>query len=226
MKIKGLRDSVTDAIRTQIITGRLAPGQRLNEAELCEMLNVSRSPLRETLLILEGEDLVKRVPRRGTYVTEMSEENLQMIYQVATMVEMYALEQIEEKGITEVPKMEAAVQKCHVSDLSMGDDDWRDLDVHRKMLASFHGRLAETLENPAIIAFYRNASSSLARYQFLHLAETRSAKDEDKDHRVIIECIKNSAYQKAREILRRHIETSYQHKIEALRSRSILKAAG
>ena len=225
MEIKGLRDSVTDAIRTQIITGRLVPGQRLNEAELCEMLDISRSPLRESLLILEAEDLVKRVPRRGTYVTEINEKNLQMIYQVATMVEMFALDQLEEKGITDVPGMEAAVEECHVSSLSPGDD-WRDLDVHRKMLASFHGRLVKTLENPSIIAYYRNASSSLARYQFLHLAETRSGADEDKDHRQIIDCIKNRAYGEARKILKRHIQDSYTHKIEALRSRAKWKAAG
>lgn len=224
MEIKGLRDSVTDAIRTQIITGQLAPGQRLNEAELCEMLNISRSPLRESILILEAEDLVKRVPRRGTYVTEINEENLQMIYQIATMVEMYALEQLEEKGVTEVPGMEAAVAKCHVADISPGDD-WRDMAVHRKTLASFHGRLVATTENPAIIGFYRNASSSLARYQFLHLVEKGSATEEDKDHREILECIGNGAYQKAREVLKRHIQDSYQHKIQALRSHSTWKAA-
>jgi DNA-binding GntR family transcriptional regulator len=224
MEIKGLRDSVTDALRTQIITGQLAPGQRVNEADLCDMLNVSRSPLRESLLILEAEDLVRRVPRRGTYVTEMSEENLRMIYQVTTMVEMYALDQLEEKGIRDVPRLEAAVEKCTVGDLSP-QDVWKDLAVHRKSLASFHGRLVETLENPAIISFYRNIASSLARYQFLHLAETRSGKAEDKDHRLIIDCIKRGAYSEAKAILRRHIGVSLQHKLDSLGVPSTLEAA-
>ena len=79
MEVKGLRDSITEHIRAQIIAGRLAPGQRLNEAELSETLNVSRSPLREAFLILERENLVVNIPRKGTYVTPMSEEKMGMI---------------------------------------------------------------------------------------------------------------------------------------------------
>ena len=225
MEIKGLRDSVTDAIRTQIIARQLEPGQRLNEAELCEAFNVSRSPLRESLLILEGEDLVKRIPRRGTYVTEMNEANLREIYQVAYMVEMYAMEQLEEKGITDVPAMEAAIDQCNLFVMS-DQDGWKDLVFHRKILASFHARLAQTLENRAIILFYRKVSSSLARYQYLQLSETRNSDNMIKEHRQIIECIKKGDYGEGKKLLRRHIGNSFQYKLNALISSSTLKVAG
>jgi DNA-binding GntR family transcriptional regulator len=99
MKVKVLRDSITEYIRAQIIAGRLAPGQRLNEAGLSETLNVSRSPLREALLILERENLVVNIPRKGTYVTPMSEENMEMIYQVMEMVELYAIQNLKVKKL-------------------------------------------------------------------------------------------------------------------------------
>jgi len=224
MEIKGLRDAVTENLRVKIITGSLKPGQRLNEAELCEMLNVSRSPLREALLILEREDLVVSIPRKGTYVSRMSEENVRMIYQVMDMVEMYAIEYLEKRGITEVPELKSVVDQCtfHISP----EDTWQDLLMYRKMLASFHSKLVETLENPAIIAFYRRTSSNLARYQYLQLSERGSGKGMIKDHNQIIEHIEKGAYQAARELLKAHISKSFQYKIEALKARESKQPSG
>lgn len=217
MEIKGLRDAVTENLRVKIITGSLKPGQRLNEAELCEILNVSRSPLREALLILEREDLVVSIPRKGTYVSLMSEENVRMIYQVMDMVEMYAIEYLEKRGITQVPELKSAVDRCtfHISP----EDTWQDLLMYRKMLAGFHSKLVETLENPAIIAFYRRTSSNLARYQYLQLSERGSGKGMIKDHKQIIGHIEKGAYQEARDLLKTHISKSFQYKIEALKAR-------
>lgn len=217
MEIKGLRDSVTENIRTQIITGRLAPGQRLNEAELCEMFNVSRSPLREALLILGREDLVVNLPRKGTYVSPMSEENVRMIYQVMDMVEMYAMDHLEEEGIAQVPELKSAVDQCTTFHVSP-QDGWEDLLVYRKLLAGFHSKLVETLKNPTIIAFYRRVSSNLARYQYLQLSETGSGKGMIKDHKQIITYIEKRAYRNARELLKTHIAKSFQYKINALKA--------
>ena len=217
MEIKGLRDSVTENIRAQIITGRLAPGQRLNEAELSEMFNVSRSPLREALLILEREDLVINIPRKGTYVTPMSEENMRMIYQVMDMVEVYAMDNLEREGITHVPELKAAVDRCTTFQASP-QSGWEDLLMHRQRLASFHSKLVETLENPAIIDFYRRASSNLARYQYLQLRETGSGKGMIREHKQIISHIDRGAYREARELLKAHIAKSFQYKIQALKA--------
>ena len=61
-EIKGIRETISQHIKSLIISGKLAPGQRLNELELSEMFDVSRSPLREALLILERENLVEIIP--------------------------------------------------------------------------------------------------------------------------------------------------------------------
>jgi DNA-binding GntR family transcriptional regulator len=219
MKVKGLRDSVTENLRAQIITGRLEPGQRLNENELCELFGVSRSPLREALLILEREDLVINTPRKGTYVSPMSEEDLQVIYQVMDMVETYALDHLRDNEITQVPELKATVDQCTTIHVSP-QDGWEDLLVYRKLLASFHSKLVETLQNPAIIAFYRRTSGNLARYQYLQLSEMGSGKGMIKDHRQIIGYIEKGFYREARELLKAHILKSFQYKIDAMKARS------
>jgi len=218
MEIKGIRDSVTENLRSQIITGRLAPDQRLNEGELCKMFNVSRSPLREAFLILEREDLVINIPRKGTYVTSMSEENVRTIYQVMDMVEMYAIDHLQKEGITQLPQVKASVDRCNACNVSP-QDDWKDLLAYRKLLASFHTRLIETIENPVIIAFYKRTSSNLARYQYLQLLEKGSGRGMIRDHEQILESIEKGAYQEARDLLKNHIQTSFRYKIDVLKTR-------
>jgi len=59
-----LRQQVLDSLRQAIIDGRLAPGARLTERELTEMLGVSRTVVREALRSLEAEGLVHVIPKR------------------------------------------------------------------------------------------------------------------------------------------------------------------
>jgi len=216
MEVKGLRDSITEYIRAQIIAGRLAPGQRLNEAGLSETLNVSRSPLREALLVLERENLVVNIPRKGTYVTPMSEENMGMIYQVMEMVELYAIQNLKVKKITHLPELTAAVDES-AKVTAPSTEDWEELLLYRRFLANFHSKLVESLGNSHIVQFYKRTSTDLARYQYLQLTKTRSGKEMVNEHKWIIGYIEKGAYNEASELLKVHIKKSYKYKIDALK---------
>src|SRR2546427_1306912 len=67
-----LRLRTTQTLRTAILDGVFAPGQKLSERELCESLDVSRSCLRESLQHLQAEGLITIVPHRGPEVTDIS----------------------------------------------------------------------------------------------------------------------------------------------------------
>ncbi len=72
----GLRlvDDVADSLEDAILAGRMKPGERLTEMRLCDELAVSRTTLREALLILQQRGLVRSEPRRGTFVTRLSRD--------------------------------------------------------------------------------------------------------------------------------------------------------
>ena len=69
---KPLRDLVSEHIRQAIISGVFNPGERLMEIQLAEEMGVSRTPVREAIRKLELEGLVVMIPRRGTYVADIS----------------------------------------------------------------------------------------------------------------------------------------------------------
>lgn len=74
-------------LRDAILTGYFKPGQRLVEAELCEMMQVSRTSMREALRRLEAERLVTIIPNRGPSVSAISWEEAEQIYAVRAMLE-------------------------------------------------------------------------------------------------------------------------------------------
>lgn len=81
---------VTDLLREQIIEGRLAPGTRLNERELCEQFGISRTPLREAFQQLAFEDLIEMQPNRGARVTVLSETDIRESFTVLGSLETLA----------------------------------------------------------------------------------------------------------------------------------------
>jgi DNA-binding GntR family transcriptional regulator len=82
-----LHDEVAVLLREQIFAGTLAPGSFIEETALCESLKISRTPLREALKVLSAEGLVRHEPRRGCFVNEVTEQDLDEIFPVIALLE-------------------------------------------------------------------------------------------------------------------------------------------
>ncbi|NWG15307.1 MAG: GntR family transcriptional regulator [Chloroflexi bacterium] len=87
-----LREQVAEQIRTAIIEGRLKPNDHVVEAALTEQLGVSRTPVREALIILEREALIVTVPHRGAFVRAFNEEDVEALFSMRTTLENFAAE--------------------------------------------------------------------------------------------------------------------------------------
>src|SRR5262245_50804656 len=77
-----VRDQTIEKLRSAIISGNLQPGQRLVEKNLCDLLGVSRTSIREALRMLEGEKLISSTPHRGPCVAIPSPQEARQIYEV------------------------------------------------------------------------------------------------------------------------------------------------
>ncbi|MDH5747948.1 MAG: GntR family transcriptional regulator [Rhodospirillales bacterium] len=82
-----LRQQVLDGLRQAIITGQLAPGQRLTERELIQMMGVSRTVIREALRQLETEGLIEIIPNTGPVVRELTAAEAKDLYRIRAVLE-------------------------------------------------------------------------------------------------------------------------------------------
>lgn len=82
-----LHDEVAAQLRERIFSGELAPGMFLDEVRLAEQMAISRTPLREALKVLSAEGLVRHEPRRGCFVNQVTEQDLDEIFPVLALLE-------------------------------------------------------------------------------------------------------------------------------------------
>ena len=102
-----LHDEAASRLREQIFAGALPPGSFLDEAALCERLAISRTPLREALKVLVAEGLLRHEPRRGCFVAEITERDVQEIFPVIALLEgRAAYEATERAGAADIAALE------------------------------------------------------------------------------------------------------------------------
>lgn len=88
-----LYEQVAERLRARIYAHELAPGSWIDEQALADELGISRTPMREALKVLAAEGLVVLKPRRGCYVAELSEKDLDEIFPVLALLEGRAAEE-------------------------------------------------------------------------------------------------------------------------------------
>jgi len=86
-----LHQHLVQLLTDAILYGKIKPGERLNEFQLARQLNVSRTPVREALLRLQAQGLVESRPRRGIFVVDLSQEDVQKINSLRIILEAEAL---------------------------------------------------------------------------------------------------------------------------------------
>ncbi len=159
--VKNASAAATELIRTAIVDGRLAPGQRLKEEELARELGISRTPIREALLVLQAEGLVDATPNRGATVRAHTAQDLDDLYQLRALLEGFAARQAATRLSEE--ELAALRASCERFD-GLGDDDYREIvrenmDFHNTILdAAASQRLVhmarKTIELPLVYKSY------------------------------------------------------------------------
>ena len=86
-----LKDEIFKAVRDAILRGELQPGEKLAEIDLMKSLGVSRAPLRDAFWLLEKQGYVRMIPNKGTFVIELSRDQISEIYAVRGVLEAWAM---------------------------------------------------------------------------------------------------------------------------------------
>jgi DNA-binding GntR family transcriptional regulator len=116
MNIDSISDLAKRRIQVWIIKGEYQPGQQLKEEEIATRLDISRPPVREAFKMLEAEGLVIRKPRRGVFVTEMTQKDVWEAYTLkAALYEMamdLAMNSINEFQTRELEAIVQQMETC------------------------------------------------------------------------------------------------------------------
>ncbi len=179
-----LHDQVALRLRTMLVEGRIPPGAKLNERELCEQLRVSRTPLREAIKLLSGEGLVDLLPNRGAVAVTLSEADVLHMFEVLASLEGLSGELAAQR----VTNMELAeVRALHYEMLACFER--RDLSGYYRHNANIHAAINNIAKNPVLSNTYRGIN---ARVQFLRFRTNQDEtmwKQAVKEHETMLEAL-------------------------------------
>ena len=162
---KSLHHEAAARLREQIFSGQLPPGTFLDEVALCEGLQISRTPLREALKVLTAEGLLRHEPRRGCFVNEVTEQDLDEIFPVIAMLEgrcaYEAARHVSDADLQALEQLHERLQQCAEA---------RQINAYYEANFAIHEAIIQLADNrwlAQVIGDLRKILK-LARHQSLH----------------------------------------------------------
>lgn len=168
-----LVELTTRRLRDEILSGAVAPGERLIEEQICRRFSISQSPVRESLRLLAQQGLVEHLPRRGARVAVWSDEDVQQLFALRTVLERYAISTALPLTPTNGTDPLAEVRR-HLDRMAAAEKDSDQLaedDAHR----DFHAAIVALAGNRQLDLMYEPVMLKLQRPMAVNLRAEAAA---------------------------------------------------
>lgn len=160
-----LREKAADMLRQAIVENRFPPGKHLIERELCDLLGVSRTSIREALRHLESEQLIKMVPHKGPTVATLSVHDAEDLYQVRGALEGLAGELFALKA-TEAQISELCATAEEMNNISEKENPGEMISI----VSKFYRIIFDGAQNPVCAQFVKSLNTRISMLRRMSLA--------------------------------------------------------
>jgi DNA-binding GntR family transcriptional regulator len=207
-----LHAQVTQRLRQMLVEGRIAPGAKLNERELAEVLRVSRTPLREAIKMLAAEGLVELVPNRGAIAVSLNENDVRNTFEVMAGLDALsgelAAQRITEEELAEIRAMQFEMMAAYTR---------RDLSNYYRINALIHKAINAAAKNPVLTATYNQVNARLQAVRFRSNQNGDKWERAAKEHEMMVDALAAHDSAAMREVLLSHLFKKRDVVLEQLR---------
>lgn len=191
---------MADELREAILSGTVAPGERIKQDAVAKKFGVSRLPVREALKELAGEGLVTLERDVGARVTLLDPRELLEIYRLREVIEPMMISaaalRITDAELTEARELDAAGEKCNQDD---------DVSGYLTNDRAFHTCLLSAAKMPRAFGIVRNLWQTAERYRRVYTILPHRLEISVVEHRMIVEALERHAAEDAAELYRIHV---------------------
>ncbi len=211
--------SIYMQIRDDIISGRLKANERLVVADLAKRLNTSTNPIREALQLLRGEGFVIISPNRGARVRPIDQNFVRDIYEIGVLIEpaltRWFVGMATHEDIAELERIQGEIE----------DNNFADALRHSELDTRFHTIMYERHYNQHAAELWwkhREVLRAVSRRFNFTLARRAQVM---REHRELIQLIKNGEADAAAALVAQHVEGSGRHILEHMRAAEAARAS-
>ncbi|MDK2881617.1 MAG: hypothetical protein PWQ99_1392 [Clostridia bacterium] len=195
-----------------IVTNKLPPGVAIAEQEISNVLGISRTPVREALKQLEAEGLVRHIPLRGTFVEEITTQDLEEIFALRETLEALALK----TAITEITDEELYEIEILLRSLEYDSSNEKFYDSDRRL----HDLIVKHGGNRRLAQILNNLNSQMERLRHIAAMKPHRLQQSKQEHLEIVAALKRRDLEEAERLLRQHIRNVKESTIEVCRKTS------
>jgi DNA-binding GntR family transcriptional regulator len=178
-----LRERIHDRLRAAIISGELAPGSPVIEAELATRLGASRTPVREALRRLEAEGLLEPRGLRGSVVRALRADEVECVFEIREALESLAARRAARTmRETELRKLADYVERMRGS-----VDDANEMERHD---TGFHDVILANASGERLKRMLTELREELIAYRFISLSDPARRRATVGEHEAIVEALR------------------------------------
>ncbi|TXL65102.1 GntR family transcriptional regulator [Cerasibacillus terrae] len=189
------KESAFNQLQQWIIDGTMQPGEKLNDSEIARALGISRTPVRESLQLLEVQGFVKMYPGKATQVTEIDRESIHDLLPPLAVLQALSTELAINHLNNKVINLLEQTNKRFAEAIQL-EDYFSALKIDEE----FHEIIVDTAKNPYIHSIVTSLQAHVRRL-FFHNSIILTKKSID-EHTAIIELMKIGARAKASEVMK------------------------
>ncbi len=202
-----LSQQISEELKRRILEGELKAGERIWAADLVEELQVSMAPVKDALIVLQGEGLIVNVPRRGAIVREFSLKEVRDLYDIRSMIECEAIQRgfaagkVDEAMIGELERLNALLG-CERQGTSFEKNetayeiDWQ-----------FHDVMVSAGGNELLVEWYQRLNTQA---QIIRLSSWNAGprgEETYSEHKAIIDGLKSGSIEQTELAVKAHLNS-------------------
>lgn len=199
-KPSDLKNWAYENIKRKILNIEVNAGDQLRIESLAEQLGISRTPIREALLKLESEGLVRAASRVGFFVRGITKKDLQELFELREILESYAAEKaamlIDEQGLQRLEEYQRRAGKA----ISAGN-----MSKFMEMEIEIHSLILRKSGNSRLIQMIESIKDIIHRERILSLQSSENVEESFNEHRGIVDALAKKDAKLAGRMMRSHI---------------------
>lgn len=197
---KNLKMVAYNTLKRKIMLNELEPNEYLEEKKLCEMLNISRTPIREAISMLEWEQFVQVIPNKGIFVSDISIRMIKELFQVRHMFE-------PEAARLALPNLDADMLMEYRHRFLDGLER-KDYATLHQMDYDFHNDINAACSNKYLTRILNNISDQFQRVRTMSFYTAERTENGAREHLELIHLMLQNESEEVARLMQKHISST------------------
>ena len=210
---QNLHEATFQKLRLLLVEGKIVPGSKLNERELAESLNVSRTPIREAIRRLAADGLVELIANRGAIAVQLSLEDVINTFNVIADLEGFSGE-LAAKNVSDTTLSELEALQYEM----MASYARRDLSTYYKLNLCIHHLINQAANNPVLAQLFSQVNARIEALRFRSNQDGVKWEKAVEEHQEMLDALKTRDSARMRKIMIQHVHNKRDVVVQLLKA--------